>query len=137
MPVYETTQRLLREGLPLEALRQAWESTQFTGHELVKAFRGRDPATINQRLKEFEQSHAILLALLKQNVELLQETAEQQKELEGMRTPINRHSWRQQEINAQVAESMNATVVAQSFITIFMMVVFIFIIGSLMKAFWF
>ena len=137
MSARQTAEQLLNEGLPLEALRQAWEATQYSGQELVKAFRTRDTRLINQRLKDFEESHSVLLSLLKGNVELLQEAAELQKETIGMTTPLNRHVWRQHEINAQAAEAINVATAGQGMIVILMMMVFIFVIGSLMKAFWF
>ena len=137
MSARQTAEQLLNEGLPLEALRQAWEATQYSGQELVKAFRTRDTRLINQRLKDFEESHSVLLSLLKGNVELLQEAAELQKETIGMTKPLNRHVWRQYEINAQAAEAINVATAGQGMIVILMMMVFIFVIGSLMKAFWF
>lgn len=126
----------MQDGLPMERLQAAWEAVQVAGHDLTEAFRKRDPDEINRHAKAFEESHRKLLYLFRENMIALQQAAEDLKQFEMMPPPPCRVMKATDEMQAAIALQEISTGTAQAAIMLLMMVVFIFVIGCLAKAFW-
>jgi hypothetical protein len=113
------------EDFLLEKLQKSWEQAELAGHDLVAAYRAGDAVAINESLRQFQVAHRSMLRVMREAIETLQQQSEQINSTSN--SPLPRRS---------DAAPQSDIVAAQAAIVVAMMLMVIFVIGSLIIGFW-
>jgi len=113
------------EDFLLEKLQRSWEQAELAGHDLIAAYRAGDAVAINESLRQFQVAHRSMLRVMREAIETLQQQSEQINSTSN--SPLPRRV---------DAVPQNDIVAAQAAIVVAMMLMVIFVIGSLIIGFW-
>lgn len=113
------------EDFLLEKLQRSWEQAELAGHDLVAAYRAGDAVAINESLRHFQVAHRSMLRVMREAIETLQQQSEQINSTSNSPLPRRVDAAPQSDI-----------VAAQAAIVVAMMLMVIFVIGSLIIGFW-